>query len=331
MPPKSSKQRLTEVYANEHFQIEISTDDRTVLRLVDNYLDFEKSGDFEKLGKAQVRAVRLRVEILSSSPGHISYPHFVHHTLSSDSRVWRGSLCSSLAEVQVDTRQLSSRAKVASAQHLPKEYMLYFALFKPIRVLLASKSMLCIHASAVAAGNTCMMFCGPKHTGKSSFAFEFLQRDFALLCDDSLFIQAEPGHVSLHPFPTKMGFKEHQLAALPKLKRKVVRDYLHGGKPRVSLRGMYAHRRADYERKVLVFPKFRKSGPARLKSLSREEAIKRLFAENPNVLGERSARTLSAPFFAYYALASESDCVEVSYSDSSRTAAIDALLARTQL
>lgn len=301
---------LKKTFINDNFRITVTTASRRVLSAVSNYLDFTGKGT-----PPPKMAFSFRISERREGEGRRRDP-FIHPEPLMKAAQWSGSLALPAAEARVDYRRRTTDAVIHSWREDMKEPLLDFILFKPLRMIMARDGYFCLHASAAAKGDRCIITCGPQNSGKSTVGLSLAQQGFGLLCDDDCFIKAAGGRISVVPFPTKMGISGDLLRRDPALRRHLVRDYRYGGKERISLRHLYGPKRSRYGDIVLLFPRFTPSGKHRLRTVAKDEALRRLIMENatPWMWG-KDTEGFAQVFFTFHTLVSNAKCFDVIYND----------------
>ncbi len=308
------------IFTAQHFRIEFLTNSRSFLELVSKQLDFNRS-----TGR---RLRTFKIQVWVQKPDFQGYGLGLHYPVGRESKSeWTGEVFAPVCRVSVNSKKKESTAFVFDADPEVHKHLLYITLFKPIRFLAAKERMYAVHASAVAKDDLLVVTHGPKNTGKSSFALELMAQGFGLISDDTVFLQKNRGQCRVFAFPTKMGIKRALKLRHPAIRGLLVKGYSYGEKQRASFVRGYRENLVDYNQKVVVFPRFKKSGPHKISSVSVKVALGRFLKENPNLNGRpKTPKNLKNVVDAYRSLLENARCFEVTYSDGNISGQIQNLL-----
>lgn len=307
-------------YKNSDYSIELTTNNKQISTIVDNFLDFSQV----KRNTAKFKA-KISIDLADSN---IKESLFFPKGISKDSN-WSGTLESRVAEVEVDAKRNCSKATIFNYHDSYKEHLLHLTFFKPLKIIFVKFGLYCIHAAAIKKNDTCVLICGPQNTGKSTISFLFYKNGYDMLCDDDCFIKASKNDCLIYPFPTKMGIKNQSLKKNKIIKSNIIKNYLYGNKQRVSLKDIHETNIIKYKQRIILFPIYQENHNLKISKLTNKEAIKRLFNENPNLNGEKkTAKNMSKVIATYTALVKNAVCLKIIYCNNNVNdipAAIDKL------
>lgn len=303
------------LFTNEDFRIRLTTNSRTILSLVNNYLDFKGKGPSRRTVRIDLRIDEVRED----RQEYLKDLAFVHPEPVMNRAQWTGSLAMPVPVANVEIDHAGKRVKAAILRYDKrlKESLLDFVLFRPIRLILGREGSYWLHASAVSVDDRCVLTCGKQNSGKSTIALTFAQNGYRLLCDDDCFVALAKDRLSIIPFPTKMGIKRGRLKTHPHLRRHLVANYSYGGKERLSLDHLYIPEGTrQYGRFAILFPRYDGRKVLSIKNIPKDEALTRILSENalPR-MWDKDAKGFSNVFHTFHALVARAACFEVRYND----------------
>ena len=116
------------------------------------------------------------------------------------------------------------------------ESNLHALLLGPVlRIVLALRGVLCLHAGAVSVGGRALVIAGPSGAGKSSALVALARAGHPILADDLVVLEEDAGAFQVHPGHPQMRLWPHTLAALDERWEALPRVLSIGEKRQVNL------------------------------------------------------------------------------------------------
>ena len=303
--------RYKKFLATRHFGIRINTNNKMLLELISNNLDFS------------VRSV--------AKPG-IIIDFFIEDNPTKDVKDYRNTIQSGwafkndkfysscglrIANVLIEPALRKIRVRIYKSYMEHIEYFLSSFFFQPLCILLAHQELFAMHASCCEKDGSCVLFSGAQNSGKSTLALTLARRGFRLLADDDCFIKIKKESAFILPFPTKIGFNLKMAGKFKDLKKHMVKGYAYGGKPRLSMRHLYGQvLKQGYRCISIIFPEYCSQGQFSFKEIERETALGLLLKENVHGLLKESSQLAISCASALSTLIKDARCYRLRYNDS---------------
>lgn len=299
-------------YTNKYLKVNIFTNSKNILKLVDNFLDFNErctSGDKVKTNfyfnetnlKDRHRKDNLLLQSWCDKDNNLLY-----------------SAGKRMLTVEVNPRAGRVKAAISRLEEAHKTRLLGLIFLKPLRLILAHHGLFFLHASAVCKDRGSIIIAGEEDAGKSIVALLLSRAGFDILTDDKLFIKSEGDRTKLFPFPTKMGLNDKILNRYPRLNKYIIKNYRYGKKRRLSLNHLPSNTNATGEPRcrMVIFPSYKTNSHLHAKAISKKEALNRLAK---NILNEFSnigfKKAFSDNFWTLYNLVRQTRTIELVYND----------------
>lgn len=298
-------------YINHFVNIKVSTNSKAILRLLDNFLDFDDACRSRPGIKIRFYLDEVKVK-KPQGPGA-----FFYHSFYEDNNLL-SSFGQKLLTVTANPKTGVVRGDILDYKESSKERILDSIFSQPLHFILACRGLFFLHASSVCKDKDCILISGPQDSGKSTLALTFAQNGFSLLADDDCFVKLARDRAQLFPFPTKMGLNDKISKKHPELIQHTLKNYRYGKKLRISLNSFAnSHNYKELGCKMIIFPKYKSRSKASLKLISKKEALDRLTKDNifiyPN---DKLNQRLSINFFwVRYSLTTTADSFELIYND----------------
>lgn len=189
---------------------------------------------------------------------------------------WRipmwGALCT------FDVRRGEATIYVTGTSKLETyEQVAAFVLY-PLRFFLGERGAYVLHAAAVADGDDAVLIVGPAGAGKTTLSLAFAARGYAFLSDDVNFLEMAEGGVRVSAFPRNVHAHKRTLEPFPELQLQAEKFPRSAKGKRVfsiDLLSSAGRGSAAYPR-LILFPRYVRSGHARFASCGPEETMARL-------------------------------------------------------
>lgn len=206
-----------------------------------------------------------------------------------------------------------------------KESLVEYAIFQPLRFILAKSKIFFIHASFVSGNEKNIILSGPQDCGKSTLAISLvMKRGFKLLADDKCFFRLTNKSVEVFPVPTSIGVKKKTLDEFPELSDKVIPRFKFGGKKRLFLDVICENARKRYYCDFLIFPRYKERSKTALRKLPFLSALKKLAqAHLTRSRDDKDNKLFIKYFWALYSLVAKVSCFELIYNDQGLDRACD--------
>ncbi len=140
--------------------------------------------------------------------------------------------------------------------------------------LLRSQGLFPVHAAALSLDGRGLLVAGRSGSGKSTLALALLRAGFGFLGDDTCFVRAEPGGMTVYAFPDEIDVADATVRMFPELEPLLERPRRPGAAKRPLLPeevypvDFVLHCRPD----ILLFP-VRERGTSRLEPMSATAAL----------------------------------------------------------
>lgn len=311
-------------FINYYLQIKVSTNSRCISKLIKNVLDFDNIQHAKPKIKVSfyLNEVKLKGSDESRNFLYQSWPNKNRHLLSFFGK--------RIADIKTDPKTGIVKGSIFNYQESQKEPILDFILMQPLHFILAYQGLFFLHTSVVCKDKNCILIIGPQDSGKSTLAFILSQNGFNLLADDDCYVKLAGKQIKLFPFPTKMGLNEKILKRYPKFNQYALKNYLYGGKSRITTNFLSTPKNYSGLRpKIIIFPKYKRMKNIYMQQLSKQEALSSLLKNTFLIYPQKLYPEISLKRFATLrSLIKQTNSFEVIYNDEKLEKAAEIICSR---
>jgi hypothetical protein len=246
------------------FPLEIETDAPEIMAAAEQA--WGRYSRFRAAEPVRIRAAVSGHEEAASQPPRVEFEGAWMSITRSDTNYARANLSTGNAEIHL-TREVAADAA----------YVNYYFLKPLAYLLLAPRHYAFVHASCVALRERALILCGEAFAGKTCLAYACAGRGWTFLSGDATHLRHYSSDFYVVGRPFSIRFRESARELFPELEEwpAVVRP---NGKASIEVEperlGLHTALRAPASH--LVFLERRATGSARIASVTRDEAIRRL-------------------------------------------------------
>ncbi len=302
---------IKKIFTTAYLRIELQTNSRQVAALLSRSMSFGVRPE-----KSAVKISFFITHVPKSSFGDGDYSY---HRLRSREGIATRLHHGCLASVSVDEKRMRVTGAVYDLKEKHHPRLAQTLFIDPLIQLLSLHGYQFLHCALIEKGGECVLVSGPSGSGKSTLSLALAMHGAKLLTDDKCLFRFNPeGGCTFLAMRQSIGVQPHlwrKFSAIRKFPSEIDCD----GKRRRIPADSFGKQSADqfkFAPKAILFPKFRKGGKVRMKSLSAKEALKRLWADKSNACNAgRNKKSLSEALFSLHQLTKQTPAYQVFYND----------------